>query len=102
MSECNGDPVVKRVGQRGGFRPGSGAPKGNVNALKGGNNSKRAKRLSVVFRSHPTAARSPKGIGIILGIIDLKARTADLARAVEVFYPAGLPCTRAIAEHRGL
>lgn len=38
-------------GRRGGIRPGAGAPRGNLNALKHGNNSAQLRALLVVFEN---------------------------------------------------
>jgi hypothetical protein len=72
---------------RGGFRPGGGARKGNANALKNGANSKRLQKLLIVFRSHPNV-REIYRIGLIQGVIFPAPQPPDLAKLVEVLYPA--------------
>jgi len=77
----------------GGFRPGGGAPKGNSNSLTSGAHSKRAQKLATVMRGHPNV-REIVRIAVIQGIVHIDRRPpADLARFVEVMYPAVFDCS---------
>ena len=71
---------------RGGYRPGSGAPKGNANAMTNGNHSKRLKRLMGAFKSHPNV-REILRIGYITGVI-VPGQRLNVPLFVEVMYPA--------------
>ena len=61
MSHCS------PAGKRGGKRPGAGAPKGNLNALKHGQNSAQLRALLVVF--HTPAVRD-----LLTRLLDRRAR----------------------------
>ena len=58
-SEGTPDP---RPSRRGGRRPGAGAPKGNMNALRSGKRSKRVLAMKLALQALPQAAGALKGL----------------------------------------
>lgn len=79
-------PAVIIPGQRGGWRPGSGAPLNNTNAIKTGAHSKRLHQAARLVINTPELTR------LIAGLVNAtsQARTNRFRRSLEVAYEAAL------------